>query len=166
MTENIFENEQTRASFEPKIWKKLWPFVRPYRYKLLLIVALMVVIAGVDIAMPLFQRYAIDTFITPGTTDGLWVFVLAYVGVLVVQALSVIIFSRASMVVEMNLGRSIRRACFVHLQQLSFSYYNQTPVGYILARVMSDTNRISSLVAWGSTICSGPWPTSSACLAP
>ena len=34
------------------------------------------------------------------------------------------------------------------LQQLSFSYYNTTPVGYILARVMNDTGRISGLIAW------------------
>ena len=36
----------------------------------------------------------------------------------------------------------------MHLQTLSFSYYNVTPVGYILARVMNDTNRIAGLVAW------------------
>lgn len=52
------------------------------------------------------------------------------------------------MKVEMKVGRDLKRACFVHLQTLSFSYYNVTPVGYILARVMSDTNRIAGLVAW------------------
>ena len=149
MTENIFEQEQTRSTFQAKIWKKLWPFVRPYKRKLLTLVLLMVVIAGVDIAMPLFQRYAIDTFITPQTTDGLWLFALVYAGVLVVQGLTVVSFSRTSMVLEMSLGRGLKRACFVHLQKLSFSYYDQAPVGYILARVMSDTNRISSLIAWG-----------------
>ena len=48
----------------------------------------------------------------------------------------------------MQMGRDMKRACFVHLQTLSFSYYNVTPVGYILARVMNDTNRIAGLVAW------------------
>ena len=108
----------------------------------------MTLVAGVDISMPLFQRYAIDRFITPETTDGLPVFTLVYAAVLVAQAAIVVIFSRTSMVLEMSLGRALKRACFVHLQKLSFSYYNQTPVGYILARVMSDTNRISGLVAW------------------
>ena len=49
----------------------------------------------------------------------------------------------------MNLGRDLKWAQFEHLQTLSFSYYNTTPVGYIHARVMSDTLRIASLVAWG-----------------
>ncbi len=49
----------------------------------------------------------------------------------------------------MNLGRDLKRAQFEHLQTLSFSYYNTTPVGYIHARVMSDTLKIATMVAWG-----------------
>ena len=48
----------------------------------------------------------------------------------------------------MSVGKTMKRACFVHLQELSFSYYNVTPVGYILSRVMSDTDRIAGMVAW------------------
>ncbi len=147
MTEDIRQND-TRASFSAGVWKKLWPFIRPYKNKLLTLVVLMVAIAGVDIAMPLFQRYAIDTFITPQTAQGLPLFAAVYAAVLIAQGVIVVIFSRTSMVLEMSLGRALKRACFVHLQELSFSYYNQTPVGYILARVMSDTNRISGIVAW------------------
>jgi ATP-binding cassette subfamily B protein len=36
----------------------------------------------------------------------------------------------------------------VHLQKLPLSYYNKTAVGYILARVMSDTTKIATLVGW------------------
>mgnify|MGYP000517890572 FL=1 len=52
------------------------------------------------------------------------------------------------MVIEMNMAKNMKKACFDHLQKLSFSYYNTTPVGYILARVMNDTGRISGLIAW------------------
>ena len=45
----------------------------------------------------------------------------------------------------------MRRVLFTHLQTLSFSFYNVTPVGYILTRVMSDTNRIASMIAWNMT---------------
>ena len=49
----------------------------------------------------------------------------------------------------MNVGKDLKRAQFVHLQKLSFSYYNTTPVGYIHARVMSDTLKIATVLAWG-----------------
>lgn len=41
-----------------------------------------------------------------------------------------------------------RRLHFNHLQTLSFSYFNQNSVGYLHARVMSDTSRIGETVSW------------------
>lgn len=52
--------------------------------------------------------------------------------------------------IEMQIGRDMKRACFVHLQTLSLSYYNVTPVGYLLSRIMSDTNRIAGMIAWNA----------------
>ena len=63
----------------------------------------------------------------------------------------VVAFARNSMTIEMNMGRDMRRTLFHHLQTLSFSFYNVTPVGYLLTRVMSDTNRIAGMVAWNLT---------------
>ncbi len=49
----------------------------------------------------------------------------------------------------MNVGKDLKWVQFQHSQTLSFSYFNTTPVGYIHARVMSDTLRIASMTAWG-----------------
>ena len=141
------EQEFTKA-FDIKIWKKVLPFVKPFRKMLLMIIFMNLLCALIDIALPLFQRYAIDHFIEAETTEGLLIFAAVYVAVIVLQMLAVIAFTRGNVRVEMRLGRDMKRACFVHLQQLSFSYYNVTPVGYILARVMNDTNRIAGLIAW------------------
>ena len=143
------EEQEYNKPFSFKIWKGLFPFLKPYRAPLFLIVALNMFSALIDIVMPLFQRYAIDNFIEAETTDHLWAFGLTYGAVILVQALGVVIFASKAMYVEMSLGRDLKRACFVHLQTLSFSYYNVTPVGYLLARVMSDTNRIAGTTAWG-----------------
>ena len=43
----------------------------------------------------------------------------------------------------------LRRKLFNHLQDLSLSYYSRTPVGWIMSRVTSDTERVSDLVTWG-----------------
>ena len=48
----------------------------------------------------------------------------------------------------MYLGRDLRRRLFTHLQELSFSFYNVTPVGYLISRVMNDTNKIAGMLAW------------------
>lgn len=142
------EEQEFTKSFDIRIWKKVLPFVKPFRVMLIMVIVMNLFCALIDIALPLFQRYAIDHFIEAGTTAGIWQFAAAYAAVVALQALTVIAFTRGNVRIEMRLGRDMKRACFVHLQKLSFSYYNVTPVGYILARVMNDTNRIAGLIAW------------------
>lgn len=144
-----YEEQMEKRPFNLKVWGKLLPFLKPYKKPLIITITMNLFTALIDILLPLFQRYAIDNFIEEKALDGLWGYAALYAGVILVQTVSVVMFCRKSMEVEMNVGKDLKRASFVHLQTLSFSYYNVTPVGYLLARVMSDTNRIAGLVAWG-----------------
>lgn len=103
----------------------------------------------VDIILPLFQRYALNNFIGKNTLEGLKAFIIAYLVILIFQVLANGISAYQACQIEMYVGRDMKRESFNHLQTLAFSYYNQNSVGYIHARVMSDTNRIASLVSWG-----------------
>lgn len=125
------------------------PFFKPYKKYFAITLGFNLFLAGVDVAVPLFQSYAIDRFILPGKLDGLRDFAMVYGLVIVFQTICVYLSVHAAITIEMNLGRDLKWAQFEHLQTLSFSYYNTTPVGYIHARVMSDTLRIATMVAWG-----------------
>lgn len=144
-----YEEQEYTKPFQWKIWARMLPFFRPYKKYFLITFALNIVLAAVDMFSPLFQSYAIDHFIVPGTTDGLSIFAVVYASVLFFQALSVYVSVHAATTIEMNVGKDLKWAQFEHLQTLSFSYYNTTPVGYIHARVMSDTLRIAGMIAWG-----------------
>lgn len=127
---------------------RLFPFLKPYRHILLLMMGLGLVGSLVDIALPLFQRYAIDHYIVGGVTDTLTTFILLYVGTLIVQVFANFFAFFHATHVEMKIGYDLKKATFNHLQTLSFSYFNQNSVGYIHSRVMSDTSRIGELVSW------------------
>lgn len=144
-----FDEEEYKRSFSINIWKKLNPFLKQYKLYFICAILANLFVAFVDVMFPIFQKYAIDNFITPMSTKGINNFVIVYILAIVLQVIFVIIFTRLSMYLEMNIGKDLKRATFMHLQKLSFSYYNTTPVGYIIARVMSDTNKIGSMVAWG-----------------
>lgn len=141
------EQEYTQA-FDLRIWKKMGRFVKPFRWMCIGIVVMNLFASFIDIVLPLFQRYAIDTFIEGDTLEGLGIFAAAYAVCVFLQVASVVVFTQFSMRVEMRMNRDMKKACFEHLQNLSLSYYNVTPVGYILARVMNDAGRISGLIAW------------------
>lgn len=128
---------------------KLLPYLKPYRPIVFSMVFLGLAGGLVDIILPLFQRYALNRFIAKGALDTLGSFILAYLLVLAFQVVANTISAYQACQIEMYVGRDMKRASFDHLQTLAFSYYNQNSVGYIHARVMSDTNRIGSLVSWG-----------------
>ena len=144
------EQEYTK-SFDWKIWKRLAPFLKNYRADFAGMLIFNGLCALVDVLLPLFQRYAIRNFIGRGETAGLLPYALAYTGIIVLQALSVMWFANNSMRIEMYMGRDMKQKLFHHLQTLSFSFYNVTPVGYLISRLMSDTGRIASMIAWNLT---------------
>ena len=128
---------------------RLFPFMKPYRF-IIITMALLVLLNGIiDICLPLFQEYAINNFIGKNTLEGLGGFIALYVAVILIQIVSASYDAYQACQIEMYVGRDLKRASFNHLQTLSFSYFNQNSVGYIHARVMSDTNRIGSILAWG-----------------
>lgn len=145
----VFQEQEYNKPFDLTVWKKMLPFLRPYYVNLFIVIVLNIVMALIDISMPLFQRYTIDHYIGGGTLEGIGWFTALYGLAIVFQTVVVIICTRQSMFIEMKTNRDMKRACFVHLQTLSFSFYNVTPVGYLIARVMSDTGRISGMLAWG-----------------
>ena len=147
----MHDEKEFTQSFDWGIWKRLKPFLKNYRADFVGMLTFNGLCALVDVLLPLMQRYAIRNFIEKGVTTGLLLYALVYLALIVLQGLSVMWFCNNSMRIEMYLGRDMKQRLFHHLQTLSFSFYNVTPVGYLLSRVMSDTNRIAGMIAWNFT---------------
>lgn len=144
-----YEEQDYNKPFSFKTWAKMLPFFKPYTKFFAITIGLNLILAGIDVLVPLFQSYAIDHFIALNTLKGLNIFALVYVAMIVTQTVSVYLSVHAATTIEMSVGKDLKKAQFEHLQTLSFSYYNTTPVGYIHARVMSDTLKIAGMIAWG-----------------
>ena len=127
---------------------KILPFLRPFGKQLLVMVIFGLISSGTDILLPLFQRYALDHFVVQKTLDTIGVFTAAYFLTYCLAAVVNYISCTLATVIEVQVSRDLRQAAFSHLQKLSFSYFNQNSVGYIHARLMSDTSRIGTLVSW------------------
>ncbi len=127
---------------------QLLPYLKPYGVLMIVMIIMGLVGTAMDIIIPQFQMYAINNFIANETTNGIVYFLLLYILVIVVQTLSNMISTYLASKAELYVGRDLKQKSFEHLQTLSFSYYNRNSVGYIHARVMSDTNRIGTLISW------------------
>lgn len=136
------------TSFDFAQWQKLFRYIRFLKTPFVLLLFAAMATALFDAIFPYFSRYAIDHFIALQTTEGLGVFALLYALAAGLQTGANVIYCQQCIVIEMKVGQALRDACFEHLQRLPLSFFNVTPVGYLVARVMSDTNQLGSIFSW------------------
>ncbi len=129
-------------------WKKLLPTVKPYVGLMAKLTFFMLLASAVDTFTPLMSGYAVDLFITEGTTKGLSIFALVCTLGGLALVLSTVMMAKIAIDIEMYISRDLKNKLFDHLQILGFDYYNTTPVGTILARALSDSGKIGTVFAW------------------
>lgn len=105
-------------------------------------------VAAIDSLYPLFANYAVDNFIVPGISEGALRFALLYVGACFLQGMGTFGFISLCGRTEMNISYQIRKEGFEKLQLQSFSFYDNTTTGYLMARMVSDVSRLSEMIAW------------------
>ena len=131
------------------LWRRLIRYMKPYHKYLFAIMATMAFSALCDTIFPLLTREAIDRFISGGAPGSQVGFALRYIGVVVAQSACIFTFCKLCGRAECGINRHIRRLTFRRLEELSFSFYDQMPVGFIISRMTSDTARLGETVAWG-----------------
>lgn len=134
---------------------KIIPYLARYKKRVYAMLFCGLLGSVVDIAQPILQRYSINHFIGGGTLDTLPWFIAIYFGTILLSSAANYISCTDATCLEVWIDRDLRNDAFAHLQTLSFSYFNQNSVGYIHARVISDSSRIGSLFSW--TLIDGVW---------
>ena len=147
-----FEEQDYTKRFSLSLWKKILRYAREYHKDLYKLSAEMAITAGCDVAFPLMTSYAIDHFIPnldrPGTTEGLPAFIAVYLLLVAVQVFAIFRFLYLGGKVEVGVCYTIRKKAFRKLQELPFSYYDRMPVGYLMSRMTSDTQRLAETIGW------------------
>ena len=147
MTTNQEQDYTKRFDFG--IWTKILHFVKPYKKYVFRLAMVMICVGGIDVIFPLMTRYAIDHFVLKGTLQGTWGFAAVYLLLIFIQAFNVRQLALNAGKIETGVIYDIRHRGFDKLQQLSFSYYDKTPVGWMMARMTSDVQRLGDTIAWG-----------------
>jgi len=146
-----YEDEVKVKGLSLGIWKRLLPYVAKQRKQFLFAGGIIIVWTALNSAFPLFTSYAVNNFVVAERTQGLLPFALTYFGVILIVGSMTFLWVKLLIKVENHLGMQIRRDCFVHLQKIQVAYHNTNSVGYLIGRVMSDTERISGMISWGFT---------------
>ena len=144
----MYEEHALADKFNLDEWKKIFPYLKPYKKELSWLMFTCVFTAFFDAFFPLMTKYAINTFIAEKTLDGIVAFTVVFVLLAVIQGWGSVVYSQKAILIEMGIGRDMRHNLYKHIQELSIEYFNVTPVGFILARVMNDTNSMGGMFSW------------------
>jgi len=148
-TEAMLQEEDYHARFDLAVWKKLLGYTRPYRARVAALAVVAVLLAACEAGFAVFTPFVVDDVITTGGAN-LGCYALAYLAVTVVFCANVMAFIRLAGGISTGMSHDIRRNGFDHLQDLSFSFYDRRPAGWLVARLTSDCDRVARIIAWGS----------------
>lgn len=149
MSTQFKEQDYNTDTLDTALWKRIFALFWEHRKHLFILFSMMVIIALMDVFFPLLHKYAIDEYVVnqkPFILNS-W-FSYAYFAMVIIQGFAVYYFIRQGGKVEMDFAYSVRQKAFDKLQRLSFSYYDKTPLGWIMARMTSDIPRLADIISW------------------
>ncbi len=149
MSDFEFEEEEFTTQFNGQTIKRIAKQIQPHWRWVLGFVLLVILVSVLDAVFTYFSKLVIDQGIVAGDRDRLVELMEWYAGLILVQAAAVFGFIYLTGILGERVQYELRRQMFEHLQQLSFTYFGKTPVGWIMSRVTSDSERVSQLVTWG-----------------
>lgn len=142
------EQEVFGKVYDPRIVRRIWSFVKPYRGRILISVAAVLVFTLTQLAIPLIIRHAIDNGMMAGRFDRTvlaWAVGVFAIVILINYAASYVQESVVGKVAEMVLS-DLRRAMFSHLQRVSLSFMDKTEVGRLMSRLQGDVNSMQEFL--------------------
>lgn len=141
-------DEDFKGRFDPRVWRKLLSYLAHHKGAVTRLAVGGAVIAAIEAGLPLFVAAMIDEAHANGLTSKLTTIVTFYLSSFLVFAFCVWLFIRAAGEISTGVGYRLRQDCFRKLQELSFSYFDTRPVGWLTSRLTSDCGRISGTLPW------------------
>jgi len=155
---NGHEEEALGKAYDSRLMRRLLEYLRPYRLRVILALALVGVVTPLELAPPILFQRVIDRYLVPGASaaipilqawHGVIVISLVYLGVLIFDFLAQYIQIRIMQRVGQQTMYDMRTEIFGHLQRLPMSYFDRNPVGRLMTRVTTDVDALNDLFAAG-----------------
>lgn len=149
MSDIDFQEEEFDTSFNGHTLLRIMKLTVPHWKMVLGFVVAIAGVAYIEAYINILNMQIIDEAIAKNNVDRLAEVILVYAGLWIFFSALVFVFIYFAGRLSQQVQYDLRKNLFEHLQGLSLSYYTKTPVGWIMSRATSDTERIAELVSWG-----------------
>ncbi len=147
--QTYFEEEEFQTRFSGTIMRRVLGLLKPHWKTVTGFLITIALVSAMDSVFTYITKQVFDLAIVPKDLDMLRRLIIQYGALLVVQAGLVFLFIYMVAMLGERIRYDLRQKMFNHLQDLSLSYYSRTPVGWIMSRVTSDSERVAEMMTWG-----------------
>ncbi len=144
-----FEEEEFSSKVTRGTIVRILGLLKPHRRLAFGFLGFVAIVATLDSTFTYINKLMVDTAIIPGDRDRLLSLIALYGALYLVFAAAVFGFIYCAGTLGQTVQYDLRKRLFSHMQNLSLSYYDKTPIGWMMSRVTSDSERIADLVTWG-----------------
>jgi ATP-binding cassette subfamily B protein len=148
-TKNSHEEEAIGKTYDFRVAQRLLSYLKPYWYLAAIALVLTVLVNVLASLQPRFTQMAVDDYITPKQTDGIWIFAVAFFCLFLFR----FIFSYLQEILLNNVGQKVmfdlRTQIYTKLQEQEVAYYDKNPVGRVITRITSDVDALNELFTSG-----------------
>jgi len=144
-----FEEEEFTTQFNGRTVIRILAQTKPHWPWLVGFLLSISFVSLLDSYFTYLGKQIVDEGILAGNRAALTRIITTYGLLIVVSSVGVFAFIFLAGILGERIRYDLRKKMFDHLQELSFSYFDRTPVGWIMSRVTSDSGRIAELVTWG-----------------
>ncbi|MDE0608870.1 MAG: ABC transporter ATP-binding protein [Anaerolineaceae bacterium] len=144
-----FEEEEFGDVLDGRTLRRILGLVRPHWRHVAGFIVAITIISVLESWFTYQGKRIVDEVIVPQNTGPLREILITYLIIVVGFALGVFTFIYLTGLLGQRIQYELRQRLFHHLQTLSLAYFDRTPVGWIMSRLTSDTERIAELVTWG-----------------
>lgn len=141
--------DDTSAQINNKVLKRIISLLKPHWKTVLMFLLAISIVSVLDSFFTYLGKQIIDVGINNQDKAALRRIATYYGSITFIQAFATFIFIYQVSMLGEKIRYDLRKRLFNHLQQLSLSYFSQTPVGWIMARITSDTEKVADLLTWG-----------------
>jgi ABC-type multidrug transport system fused ATPase/permease subunit len=143
------DEEDFGKAFDPRLYRRMWAYLAPFRARLWLSLALMTVYTVASIAQPYLLKVAIDHFILARDGRGLLLMTGIYLAVAAIAWLTQYQQVYHMTYVGQHVLYELASRMFAHLQTLSLSFFDRNETGRIMARIQNDVAVLQNLLSSG-----------------
>ncbi|MFN2430753.1 MAG: ABC transporter transmembrane domain-containing protein, partial [Cryomorphaceae bacterium] len=142
-------SQVTGRAFDTKLFTRVFRYVSPYMSVFYTALFLTILLAGLGVLRPILIGKIIDVYVIENDPNGLLLLTLVVVGILLLEAVAQFYQTYYSNWIGQSVTIDLRSKLFTHITSFKLKYFDNTAIGTLVTRCISDIETIAQIFSQG-----------------